>query len=124
MAFKQTFRPFLSNLLQEVVDQSLADGVISQEESLLLTQIEIDIRDFEKECAIHLDQKQKQEKETQEKNRAKIPSKKATDMKSQNETFQQKLIQSVKKLALQDGEISQDEAAIIAKIENYFARKK
>ena len=51
MAFKENFKPFLSNLLEAIVNQAMEDGVITPEESLLLSQIEVDIRSFEKEVA-------------------------------------------------------------------------
>ncbi|MBD3192139.1 MAG: hypothetical protein GF308_15955 [Candidatus Heimdallarchaeota archaeon] len=102
MALKEFFRPFLSNLLDSVLQQSLEDDVITPEESVLLSQIEIDVRAFEKEIA-----KQIEAEGGLSKNLDTI-------------SFKNRLIDSVRKLALKDGTISRDEEAIISKLEEYF----
>jgi hypothetical protein len=103
MAFKEGFKPFLSNLLDTIVEQAMNDGVITPEESLLLAQIEVDIRSFEKEIAKCI------------KEEGGIPA--ALD----KECFKDRLIASVRELALKDGVISQDEEAILRKLEDYFS---
>lgn len=105
MALKEFFRPFLSNLLDSVLQQSLEDDVITPEESVLLAQIEIDVRAFEKEVAKQI--------------RAEGGLSKDLDTAS----FKNRLIDSVRKLALKDGTISRDEEAIIAKLEEYFSNQ-
>ncbi len=104
MAFKEHFKPFLSNLLDAIVKQAMDDGVITPEESLLLSQIEVDIRSFEKEIAKCIEEE------------GGIPAALGKD------SFKDRLISSVKQLALEDGVISKDEEAILAKLEEYFAQ--
>ncbi len=104
MAFKEHFKPFLSNLLEAIVNQAMEDGVITPEESLLLSQIEVDIRSFEKEVAKCIEEE------------GGIPE--ALGKAS----FKDRLIASVKQLALEDGVISKDEEAIIAKLEESFSK--
>ncbi|NHJ48099.1 MAG: hypothetical protein FK733_09955 [Asgard group archaeon] len=103
MAFKENFRPFLSNLLEAIMNQAMEDGVITPEESVLLSQIEVDIRQFEKEIARCIEEEGGLNE--------------AFDKKC----FKDKLITSVKQLALADGVISQDEEAILRKLEEYFS---
>jgi methyl coenzyme M reductase beta subunit len=103
MAFKEHFKPFLSNLLEAIVNQAMEDGVITPEESLLLSQIEVDIRSFEKEVAKSIEEE------------GGIPEALGKD------SFKDRLIASVKQLALEDGVISKDEEAIIAKLEESFS---
>jgi len=103
MAFKEHFKPFLSNLLEAIVNQAMEDGVITPEESLLLSQIEVDIRSFEKEVAKCIEEE------------GGIPE------ALEKDCFKDRLIASVKQLALEDGVISKDEEAIIAKLEAYFS---
>ena len=105
MAFKEQFKPFLSNLLDTVIKQAMEDGIITQEESLLLSQIEVDIRLFEKEVAKNIEEE------------GGIPE------ALEKASFKDRLIASVKQLALEDGVISKDEEAIIAKLEKYFSKK-
>ncbi|MHA1170599.1 MAG: hypothetical protein ACTSQ3_00720 [Candidatus Heimdallarchaeota archaeon] len=104
MAFKEHFKPFLSNLLESIVNQAMEDGVITPEESLLLSQIEVDIRSFEKEVAKSIEEE------------GGIPEALGKD------SFKDRLIASVKQLALEDGVISKDEEAIIAKLEESFSK--
>jgi len=104
MAFKEHFKPFLSNLLEAIVNQAMEDGVITPEESLLLSQIEVDIRLFEKEVAKCIEEE------------GGIPEALGKD------SFKDRLIASVKQLALEDGVISKDEEAIIAKLEESFSK--
>ena len=108
MVFKEFFKPFLSNLLETVIHESLADGVITPEESVLLAQIEVDIRAFEKDIAQHIT-------ETGEEGGG------ITEELDQ-EGFKRRLIASVRKLALEDGKLTQDEEAIITKLEEYFSQ--
>ena len=103
MAFKEHFKPFLSNLLEAIVNQAMEDGVITPEESLLLSQIEVDIRSFEKEVAKSIEEE------------GGIPEALGKDC------FKDRLISTVKQLALEDGVISKDEEAILAKLEEYFS---
>ncbi|NHJ31816.1 MAG: hypothetical protein FK732_03040 [Asgard group archaeon] len=103
MAFKEHFKPFLSNLLEAIVNQAMEDGVITPEESLLLSQIEVDIRLFEKEVAKCIEEE------------GGIPEALGKDC------FKDRLISSVKQLALEDGVISKDEEAILTKLEEYFS---
>ena len=102
MAFKEHFKPFLSNLLETLVNQAMEDGVITPEENVLLSRIEVDIRSFEKEVARCIEEEGGLSE--------------ALDKKC----FKEKLIASVKQLALEDGVISKDEEAILAKLEEYF----
>ena len=103
MAFKEQFKPFLSNLLEAIMSQATADGVITPEESMLLSQIEVDVRSFEKEVAKCIEEE------------GGIPEALGKDC------FKDRLIASVKQLALEDGVISKDEEAILAKLEEYFS---
>lgn len=103
MAFKEHFKPFLSNLLEAIVNQAMDDGVITPEESVILYQIEVDIRSFEKEVAKCIEEE------------GGIPEALGKDC------FKDRLITTVKQLALEDGVISKDEEAILAKLEEYFA---
>ncbi|MBK5114257.1 MAG: hypothetical protein KGD59_09395 [Candidatus Heimdallarchaeota archaeon] len=103
MAFKENFKPFLSNLLEAIMKQAMNDGVITPEESLLLSQIEVDIRLFEKEVAKCIEEE------------GGIPEALGKDC------FKERLISSIKQLALEDGVISKDEEAILAKLEEYFS---
>jgi hypothetical protein len=103
MAFKENFKPFLSNLLEAIMKQAMNDGVITPEESLLLSQIEVDIRSFEKEVAKCIEEE------------GGIPEALRKDC------FKDRLISSIKQLALEDGVISKDEEAILAKLEEYFS---
>ncbi|MBN1331232.1 MAG: hypothetical protein JXA54_17320 [Candidatus Heimdallarchaeota archaeon] len=102
MAFKENFKPFMSSLLETIVKQAMDDGVISPEESLMLSQIEVDIRSFEKEVARCIEE---------EGGLAEAITKNC---------FKDKLLLSVKQLALEDGVISKDEEALISKLEEYF----
>lgn len=102
MAFKELFKPFLSSLFDAVMKQAMEDGVISPEESLLLSQIEVDIRAFEKEVAKCIEDE------------GGITEALKTDC------FKDRLIDSVRKLALEDGLISKDEEAILSKLEEHF----
>ncbi|MEA2069802.1 MAG: hypothetical protein U9O98_00775 [Asgard group archaeon] len=104
MVFKESFKPFLSNLLEDVFKQALSDGIITPEESVLLAEIEIGIRDFEREIADCIEQSEKQED---------FPSK---------DCFKKQLIASVRQLALKDGVLSQDEEKILTKLEEYFSQ--
>jgi hypothetical protein len=101
MIFKDKFNPFLSNLLEEVMAQAMEDGVITPEETVLLSQIEIDIRSLEKEVADCINE----------------------EGGSAADCFKDRLIANVKQIALEDGEISKDEEAILAKLETYFSKK-
>ena len=102
MPFKEQFKPFLSNLLESVVEQAMEDNVISPEESVLITQIEVDIRTFEKEVARCIEEEG------------------GISEALNKDCFKDKLIASVKKLALEDGVISKDEEAILTRLEEYF----
>jgi hypothetical protein len=102
MAFKENFKPFLSNLLETLVNQAMEDGVITPEENILLSRIEVDIRSFEKEVAKCIEEEG--------------GISEALDKKC----FKERLIASVKQLALEDGVISKDEEAILTKLEEYF----
>jgi len=104
MAFKENFKPFMSNLLETLVKQAMDDDVISPEESLLLSQIEVDIRLFEKEVAKCIEEE------------GGIPEALNKDC------FKDRLIASVKQLALEDGVITKDEEAILTKLEEYFVK--
>ncbi|NHJ40984.1 MAG: hypothetical protein FK731_13215 [Asgard group archaeon] len=106
MAFKEHFKPFLSNLLEALIKQAMEDDIITVEESILLSHIEVDIRSFEKEVARCIEEEGGLSE--------------ALDRKR----FKDRLIASVKQLALEDGVISKDEEAILAKLEEYFAEKK
>ena len=103
MAFKENFRPFLSNLLDAIVKEAMDDGVISPEESLLLSQIEVDVRSFEKEIAKCIEEEGG-----------------ITEALSKD-CLKERLLASVKQLALEDGVISKDEESIIAKLEEHFS---
>jgi hypothetical protein len=103
MAFKETFRPFLSNLFKAALQQAMEDDVVTPEESLILAQIEVDIRAFEKEIAEQIED---------EGVKPTALSKKA---------FMDQLITRVKKIALEDGTISKDEEALLSKLEEYFS---
>ena len=105
MAFKENFKPFLSNLLETIINQAMEDGVITPEESVLLSQIEVDVRSFEKEVAKCIEEE------------GGMPE--ALNKKC----FKDRLIASVKQLALEDGTISQDEESIIKKLEEYFSEE-
>ncbi len=105
MAYKELFKPFLSSLFDAVMKQAMEDEVISPEESLLLSQIEIDIRAFEKEVAKCIEDD------------GGITEALKTDC------FKDRLIANVRKLALEDGLISKDEEAILSKLEEYFQAK-
>ncbi|NHJ03444.1 MAG: hypothetical protein EAX90_01360 [Candidatus Heimdallarchaeota archaeon] len=102
MTFKETFKPFLSSLFDVVMKQALEDEIITPEESVLLSQIEIDIRAFEKEVAQCIE-------EVGGMVDALIA-----------DCFKDKLIANVRKLALEDGVISKDEEAILVKLEDHF----
>jgi len=99
MIFKDKFNPFLSNLLDEILTQAMDDGVITPEESVMLAQIEIDIRTFEKEVADCIEEG------------GGLPG----------DCFKDRLIANVKQIALEDGKISKDEEAILTKLETYFS---
>ena len=99
MIFKDKFNPFLSNLLDEVMKQAMEDGVITPEESVLLAQIEIDIRALEKEVGECI-------------NEGGTPG----------DCFKDRLIANVKQIAMEDGKISHDEEAILNKLEDYFSK--
>ena len=102
MAFKENFKPFLSNLMETLVNQAMEDGVITPEENVLLSRIEVDIRSFEKEVARCIEEEG--------------GISEALDKKC----FKERLIASVKQLAMEDGVISKDEEAILTKLEEYF----
>ena len=102
MNFKETFKPFLSSLFDTVMKQAMEDDVITPEESVLLSQIEVDIRAFEKEVAICIEEEGGM-----------------TDALSAD-CFKDKLIGNIKKLALEDGVISKDEEALLNKLEQHF----
>ncbi len=102
MAFKENFKPFMSSLLETIVKQAMDDGIISPEESLILSQIEVDIRSFEKEVARCIEEEGG-----------------LSEALTKN-CFKDKLLMSVKQLALEDGVISKDEEALINKLEEYF----
>ncbi|MGC9778235.1 MAG: hypothetical protein HZR80_03235 [Candidatus Heimdallarchaeota archaeon] len=103
MAFKENFKPFLSNLLDAIVKEAMDDGVISPEESLLLSQIEVDVRSFEKEIAKCIEEEG------------------GISEALSKDCLKERLLTSVKQLALEDGAISKDEEAIIAKLEEHFS---
>jgi hypothetical protein len=102
MAFKENFKPFLSNLMKTLVSQAMEDGVITPEENVLLSRIEVDIRSFEKEVAKSIEEEG--------------GISEALDKKC----FKERIIASVRQLALEDGVISKDEEAILTKLEKYF----
>ena len=85
MVYKELFKPFLSSLFDAVMKQAMDDEVISPEESLLLSQIEVDIRAFEKEVAKCIEDE------------GGISDALKTDC------FKDRLIANVKQLALEDG---------------------
>ena len=103
MMFKENFKPFLSNLLESIVNKAMDDGVITPEESVLLSHIEVDVRLFEKEVAKCFEEGKG------------IPE----DLNKN--CFKNRLIASVKQLALEDGVISKDEEAILLKLEDYLS---
>lgn len=81
--------------------QAMADGVITPEESVILAQIEIDIRAFEKEVADCIEEG------------GGIPG----------DCFKDQLIANVRQIALEDGKISKDEEAILSKLVSYFSKE-
>lgn len=103
MSFNDTIKPFLSNLLKQVMQEAMNDEIISPEESVLLSQIELDVRAFEKELANCIEEE------------GGIPE------AFSKECFKEKIISNVKKLALEDGKISKDEESILSKLEEYFS---
>jgi len=105
MVFKENFKPFLSNLLETAINEALKDGIITSEESVILSRIEVDVRSFEKELA------------------KSISSKVSLDDENAKKLFKEQLIKSIKQLAMEDGQLSKDEEAIITKLEQYFAKK-
>ena len=104
MAFKEPFKPFLSNLMDTILKKALEDGVITTEESILISQIEVDVKLFEKEVAKHIEKEGGIKKSVGKKR------------------FKDRLISSIKQLALEDGKISKDEEAILTKLEEYFTK--
>jgi len=105
MAFKENFRPFLSNLLETAMKEALSDGIITSEESVILSQIEVDVRSFEKELAKN------------------VESDVGLSGEAAKRAFKERLIKSIKQLAMEDGQLSKDEEVIINKLEQYFAEK-
>jgi len=105
MVYKELFKPFLSSLFDAVMKQAMEDEIISPEESLLLSQIEVDIRAFEKEVAKCIEDE------------GGITDALKTDC------FKDRLIANVKQLALEDGMISKDEEAILNKLEEHFQKE-
>ncbi|MFW9922269.1 MAG: hypothetical protein ACFFDW_03160 [Candidatus Thorarchaeota archaeon] len=102
MSFKEMFKPFLSNIFDTVMKEAMEDQVITPEESVLLSQIEVDIRSFEKEVAECIQEE-------------------GGIAKAMNtECFKDRLLSNVRKLALEDGTISKDEEAILNKLEEHF----
>ena len=106
MVYKESFKPFLSSLFDSVMKQAMEDEILTPEESVLISQIEIDIRQFEKEVAKCIEEE------------GGISEALSTDC------FKDKLIANVKKLALEDGVISKDEEAILNKLEEHFLKNK
>lgn len=102
MTFKETFKPFLSSLFDAVMKQAMEDEVITPEESVLLSQIEVDIRAFEKEVAICIEEEG------------------GMSDALTADCLKDKLIANIKKLALEDGVISKDEEALLNKLEQHF----
>lgn len=102
MVYKDTFNPFLSSLFDKVMKQAMEDDIITPEESVLLSQIEVDIRAFEKEVAKCIEEEG--------------GISKALD----TDCFKEQLLANIKKLALEDGKISKDEEAILTKLEEHF----
>lgn len=106
MTYKELFKPFLSSLFDAVMKQAMADGIITPEESVLLSQIEVDIRAFEKEVAQCIEDEG------------------GIKEALRTNCFDNRLIANVRKLALEDGLISKDEEAILSKLEEHFQTKK
>ncbi len=102
MVYKELFKPFLSSLFDAVMKEAMEDGVITPEESLLLSQIEVDIRAFEKGVAKCIEDE------------GGITEALKTDC------FKNRLIANIRQLALEDGIISKDEEAILSKLEEHF----
>ena len=102
VVYKELFKPFLSSLFDTAMKQAMADEIITPEESLLLSQIEVDIRAFEKEVARCIEEEG------------------GIDDALKTDCFKEQLIANVKKLAMQDGQISKDEEAILDRLEKHF----